>query len=387
MGPLTRLLGVRVLLDVQFWFPTWMIFLLDQGYSPLEAAAVDAVFNAVVVLAEIPLGRVVDAIGRKRALIATCALTSVVFAGIGLAPSFWVMFAVWALWGVLWALASGVDTTYAWELADQLPGRLSPARYLGRTRLAGGIAGVISLVTAGLLLEIWAPLPYLVTAGLALIALPLALSIPDVSRSAQHHLHVTAHSLRDALRHPAVRSGILLAAIILTAGVSIRIVFQPVGLGLGFSAFGISIAYGAIALSVAAGGWLGSRIAAAHRGRWVVLSVALMAGSYLLTALTIHLDSGWATMLVAIPAGTAAFGMGKTITDIWIIESVGPRWRATVLSIASAANGLMMVGLRPVLLLTADSVGDSLAFLLWAAVSVGLCLLCIPLVRAGARTA
>lgn len=381
MSPLTRLLGVRILLDVQFWFPTWMIYLLDQGYSPLEAAAVDAAFNAVMVLTEVPMGWVADRIGRKRALLATCLLTVVVFAGIAVAPGFWTMLAVWALWGALWALASGVDTTYAWELADQSPGGLSPIRYLGRTRLAGGIAGLISLVTAGALLQIWAPLPYVVTCALGLLALGLAVGIPDVVRATRRSVPQPTRTWRDTLGRSDVRTGVILAALVLTAGISIRIVFQPVGLALGLDPFTISLSYGLIAVTVAIGGWTASRIPARRRGLWTILAVAAMAASYLATAATVALCESWLTMLVAIPAGTAAFGLGKTLTDIWLVESVGPRRRATVLSLASAANGLIMVGIRPLMVVTSEGAGNTVVFVAWGCLSAVICGVCMIVLR------
>lgn len=381
IGPLGRLLGVRILLDVQFWFPTWMIFLLEQGYTPMQAAAVDAVFHAVLVLAEVPMGHLMDRIGRKRALLATCALTVLVFAGIGLVSSVWLMAVVWGVWGMLWALASGLDSTYAWELAESRPEELSPSRYLGRTRLAGGLAGVVSLLSAGLLLEVWPPLPYLVTSGLGLIALLVAVTVPSVPVPAAHASAASPDSLRSSLRIPAVRTGIMLAAIVLTVGISIRILIQPLGLQMGLGAAAIGVGYGMIAVAVALGGWLATRLAPRRHARWIVFSIILMALSYVLVALTAHLGQAWLTLLIVLPVGTAAFGLGKTITDIWLIDAVGPRWRATVLSLASAANGLAMVGLRPVIVAAGDAAGHSTAFFGWGVLS-GLCgLLCFVLLR------
>lgn len=380
MSPLTRLLSVRVLLDVQFWFPTWMIFLLGQGYTPLQAAAVDAIFHGVVVLAEVPLGRLADRMGRKPALLLTCALTIVVFAGMGLVSSFWLMAAVWALWGLLWALASGLDSTYAWELAEAHSKSVSPVRYLGRTRLAGGAAGVISLLSAGLLLEWWAPLPYLVTAALGLVALLVALTIPTIPRpTVAPNTRASVSALRQALHHPTVRIGIALGAIVLTAGISIRILFQPLGLQLGLGAFEISLSYGLIAVTVAVGGWWGSHISRRRRGWWIALAVGGMAVSFLVVSVTAHFDLAWLTMLAVIPLGTTAFGLGKTLTDVWLVESVDPHWRATMLSLASAVNGLAMVGLRPAIVLAGNATSIGTAFFIWGWVSLAFCALCVAL--------
>lgn len=386
-GPLTRLLGVRILLDVQFWFPTWMLFLLGQGYSPLQAAAVDAVFHGVLVIAEFPLGRLVDRIGRRRALLTSCAGTAVVFAGIGLVTSVWLMAVVWALWGALWALGSGLDTTYAWELAEA-DGRISPTRYLGMTRLAGGIAGLVSLVSAGFLLEVWPPLPYVLTACLAVLALLIAVTVPSVQghrRPSSPDGSTAASSLRSALHEPLVRIGIVLGAIVLTAGITIRIVLQPLGSELGLGAREISLAYGGIALTVAAGGWTATRIRRRRWGTGIAASICAMAVGYLAVAAGAASMPSWVTMLVLVPLSTAAFGLGKTLTDLWLVDVVGPPLRNTVLSLASAANGLTMVGLRPVVVQVGDVAGNGVAFGLWGAVTLALALLTLLLLRAPSR--
>lgn len=365
-GPLTRLLGVRVLLDVQFWFPTWMIFLLERGFTPLQAALIDAIFNGAVVLAEVPMGAVVDRIGRKRALLISCALTTVVFLGIGLVSSFWLMALVWVLWGLLWALSSGLDSTYSWELAEEHPQAPSPSRYLGRSRLASGVAGVLSLLSAGFLLEIWVPLPYLLTAVLGLLALLLAATLPDVHG---HARLASATTFTDAMQRPRVRTGILLAAIVLTVGVSIRIQFQPLGTEVGLTPSMIGAVYSIIAVAVALGGWLATRVPHRGHGMWIVGSIAVMALSYLAVALGAQHQLTWVTMLLLIPAGTAAFGVAKTLTDVWLLEAVGSRWRQTVLALASATNGLVMIGFRPFLVQIGDTQGNATAFLTWAAIS------------------
>jgi predicted MFS family arabinose efflux permease len=372
---------------VQFWFPTWMIFLLDRGFTPFQAAVADALFNAMVLLSEIPMGRVVDRIGRKPALLLSCGGTAVVFVGIGVVDSFWVLLLVWGLWGILWALASGLDTTYAWELAETQRSPISPNRYLGRTRIATGLAGMVSLLSAGLLLEIWSPLPYFLTAALGLVALLIASRIPGIpQRTAEASTGGETptgerRSLRSAVGRPEVRTGIALGALVLTAGISIRILFQPLGLGLGLGAVEISLCYGVIAAAVAVGGWLGSRLPVVSRGPWIVTSLALMALSYAIVAWTAHLGLAWLTMLIVVPLGTAAFGVGKTITDLWLVGAVGREWRATALSLASAGSGLAMVLARPSIVALGGASTNGTAFLGWALITVLCCAVALWLIR------
>lgn len=372
-GPLNRLLAVRALLDVQFWFPTWLLFLLELGFSPLQAALADAAFHMVIVLAEIPMGRFVDWAGRKTALIISCALTTLVFCGIGFVDGFGMLLAVYTVWGLLWAMASGLDTTYAWELAESHPGTASPTQYLGRTRVVGGMAGGVSLLTAGGLMSIWAPLPFVTTAVLGVIALIVALTVPSIPRARASAHSLNGESLRAALSLPQVSIGVALAAILLTGGITPRILFQPIGLELGFGPVAISIGYTMIAIALALGGWLGARIIPHRRSRAAVAALAAMALSYVLAATTMSANLGWFTLLVSIPLGTAAFGLGKTVTDVWLVEAVGARRRATVLSLSSAASGLLMSIIRPLLIVFSGRASYEGAMLLWGGCTLLLC--------------
>lgn len=364
------LLAVRVLLDVQFWFPTWMIFLLERGFSPLEAALADAIFHAAIVVAEVPMGRLADRIGRKATLLATCAATIVVFSGIAMVSSLGGLFLVWALWGVLWALASGIDTAYAWELVETRHPEVTPSRYLGWTRAVAGVAGFVSLLTAGFLLDLWAPLPYLVTALFALVALLIALRVPSIPRLPGPRRSVgrgRAHARArwSFLRSPGVAWGIGLGATVSIIGISIRILFQPLGIDGGLTASQISICYALFALAVGLGGYLGGRLATRGRARFTLLALALMSVLLTATGLGATAMSGWVTLGILVPVSGVFFAVGKTITDIWVVSSVPAVVRATALSVSSALSGLAMAGIRPVLVLVSETNGLGIAFIGW----------------------
>src|SRR5690606_20787635 len=72
----------QFLLEVQFWFPLWLIYLKDLGFSITIAVLADGVFRLVVVGAELPLGILADRLGRKRTYLLVCGLAAVTFAAI-----------------------------------------------------------------------------------------------------------------------------------------------------------------------------------------------------------------------------------------------------------------------------------------------------------------
>lgn len=363
MNPLIRFGFVRLLLDVQFWFPTWLILLLDHGLSFAQAALLDGLFRVVVILAEIPAGRFADKIGRKRATITTCALTTLVFGIIALANSFSLFVVAWTLWGILWALSSGIDTSYAWELARQhKPG--FERRYLGITRVTTGAAGLFSLLSAGWLYTIWPPLPYCMTAALALLALALTSSLPDIHASRVLNHHSTTRQLRQALRNPTILNAVLLASIVLTVGWSPQILVQPLAVQVGLDPQTTSLVFALFAILGGLGGFLGSRLSDLERP-WLIISLFILASSC--TLMTVISSSGMPAIMsvLLLSVLSAAHASAKTITDIWIAEVASTHVLASVFSLVSLFGGIAIAVARPTLLLISAEFGPQLAFVYW----------------------
>lgn len=366
-----RYAAVRLCLDVQFWFPIWLVFLLHQGFSLAEAALADGLFRLVVVLLEIPLGALGDRLGRRRTLLVTVALTALVFTSIGFVTSVGVLLCVWGLWGILWALASGLDTAYAWELAQQAG--LSSATYLGRVRAVTGLAGFVSLLTAGWLYEMAPASPFWVTAGLAVIALPIAWTLPDIAAVPAPENHAVGVGVFIA---PQVRWRIVLGALVLLAGWTVQIAFQPLAIELAISPATTGLMYAWFAVARGVGGWLGSRLIAVNRP-WVPVGISVMGLGCAGVWAAVTFGQPAVAMWVLLPCVGVAHAATTTVTDIWVSEKVPARARATALSVVSALAGAAMVGARPALAVAADRVGAAAAFAGWGLVCLVLASLSI----------
>lgn len=363
-----RYVAVRALLDVQFWFPVWYWFLLARGFSVGEAALADGVFRAVVTVAEVPLGRVVDWIGRRAAMRVGTVGTAVTFACITTVHTVPGMLVAWVAWGVVWAMSSGLDTAYGWEIAV-LEGEPQPGRYLGRLRLVTGLATFVSLLTAGWLFAVDVALPFAVTAGLAVLAVMLVWTLPD-TRELEPETPRSAE-VRALTTDPVVRSAIAAAALVLVAGWTVQVLFQPLAVDLGISTQATGLIYAAFALARGLGGWLGARFVPI-RGAAPVL-VAVVALSCLATA-ALWRTAPWLIALTVLPTMGFAHAAAATITDIGVAGAVTTRTRATALSLVSCAAGLVMVVGRPGLTLLSGSHGAGAGFGLWGVV----CLLLVP---------
>lgn len=368
MSPLVRLGAVRLLLDVQFWFPVWLILLLDRGFGLGEAALVDGLFRLVVVLAELPAGRLCDRLGRRRTVIIVCLATTVVFTLIGIVDSLPLLILTWIAWGLLWAMASGVDTAYSWELAQQeAPG--TAEQYLGRTRAITGTAGVLSLLTAGWLYTIHPGLPFWLTAALALLALAITLTLPDIDPERVSPGTVDSSSLRRALADPRVRNGVALAAVVLVCGWSLQILVQPIALEIGLEPGSTGVVYALFAIAGGVGGVLGARMSSVSRP-WVQVTMLVLALACLGIGLVRFLGVEMLAVWVLLPLIGVMHAIAKTITDIWLAGMLGPRVLATVLSVVSLVGGVAIAAARPALVLLSGEIGAGYSFAVWGGVCV-----------------
>ena len=353
----TKLLLVRFALDVQFWFPTWYFLLKFQGFSTAEAVAADAIFHAAILLLELPLGRLVAAIGRVRSLQISVLMTAVTFIALPLCSSSWVLFAVWFSWGALWAFSSGLDTAYTWEVAESGDVKMEPHRFLALTRLVTGASVGISLSTAGLLFELNPKFPYFATALLAILVFPLTLKLPEPISTQKTQSVGKSHLISFLHGTPDLHQSVLLLAAALTCSISVRILIQPVGTDYGISPSQIGIFYAVFALFVSVGSSLGAfqgKLASLKVGWSLVLMFSLL---HVLVGLLV--DSGtkiiWSAALMTFCG--LLFGQVRSISEVKLSKSCVPRQRVTILSISSAISGLAMVIVRPMIMWGYDRAG------------------------------
>lgn len=367
----------QFLLEVQFWFPLWLIFLLQLGFDMTTAVLADGVFRIVSVVAEVPMGLLADRIGRKASYLLVCLLSGVTFAGIALIGQTWHLFAVWVLWGVLWALNSGAATSYAFELSQQLGAAKAP-RGFAFIQGMGQAAVLVSLVSAGWLFELGPSWPFWLTAGLALLAGLLALGLPDVRREGPPStLRGVLDDVRDALVSRATRATILVAVLFLFHAWSVRILFQPLALDLGLTPAATGLMYAGVAavgiLATLAIGW----VRPVHRrlviGAGAVLTVLACGAIWAVPSLG---------PLLWLPVLSLGWAAGWTTIELELSGRTRPVIRATVLSLVSCVAGIGIAVARPGLGALADASGSPLSYGLWALVGViVLLLMALPLRR------
>ena len=176
-----------------------------------------------------------------------------------------------------------------------------------------------------------------------------------------------------------MRTAIAAGAIVLVAGWSIQMVFQPLGLEVGLSPANISFLFAGFAVAQLVGAWLVGRV------RWdrdtvLVLSVA---------GISLMCFGVWApglhqsVALLSLVTLGLFYAVGTTYCDIWVSELSTAKNRAMMLSLVSLTGGIVMVGTRPVLGLIADAWDAHAAFGVWAAVCAALTFALLVVLKRG----
>jgi hypothetical protein len=369
---LRRFLIVQVLLDVQLWFPVWLVFLVDLGFDLSLIGVVYGMFRTTVVVMEVPCGRLVDRLGGRRSLVLVGMATAGVHVGIATIGSTSHLVGAWLAWGVLWALASGVAPATLASLLDRHAPGADRVKVFGQARAASSAAVLVSHVAAGALLGVAPRGPFLVTAGLGLTAAVLAFGLPREPAGA-----VTTPSLgigamaRMLGRDRRLASAVTAAAVVLVFGWSIRIVFQPLLLELELSKGLIGVAYLAYSGMAIVGGLSAAPVARKSVGDGIAGAMLLTWFGVVGTALAPRLGP-W----VFVPMIGLGFHAATALSEAWVTSAVVPGARATMLSVVGMVAGVAIAVTRPTLTWLADVHGAAEAHAAWAVVGVaGLVLL------------
>lgn len=358
----------------------------SRGIDAGQIAVIDVLHYVSLVLLEIPCGLIADRIGRRRTLQLSCMLAIFVFLGIGFIENAGLLIAVWIVWGLLIALSSGSETAYTWEAAVQSPCVGSPEKFFGFVRFVSSAAAFISVVSAGYLIEVWLPLPFVVTSVLAGVAVVLVCGLPReaVNRTRERYRFNELFRLTQS-RGRLVVFATLSLALVSAAAVSIRILYQPLGIDLGISTGKVGLAYGVIVLCGGLGALLCSGLSRMHRIDWALVLIAIFGAMNFVVGTLGKYIPGEVLFFVVIPLSVLISSISLTVLDLLIVQNVGFKLRATVLSVASAMSGLVMFGVRPLLLLLHSDSGAYAAFAIFglSVFILGMLLAVLALARGG----
>jgi predicted MFS family arabinose efflux permease len=295
----------------------------------------DLFFQVSVIFLEIPTGLFADAIGRRWSL--RCAALGM-FASIvtwALATSIWWMVAAWALWAFGATFLNGADVALIYEslLADGRGHKFG--RVIGRFTTYSLLGIVLASLVGGWLAQWGYRVPIFAHAGVLCIALFASSRLREPPRAEQvlpGKPREIIRALGEILGHSA-RFRILLgyAAAVQAVEVLVIVYQQPLLVAAGLNAERLGVFYAVVTL-IAAGGPVILTWASARLGMAPVLGAAglgIAASTFVL-----YFVPGMGIILPLTLVRFFADG-ARPVTIDGMNRLVGPRGRATVLSVRS----------------------------------------------------
>src|ERR671930_363422 len=152
-----------------FTGPIWAVFLLSRGLSLSQFGIVEAALHVGMLIAQVPMGALADALGRRRLLIAAGFFTATAELGYVYAPGFLLICAAGAVHGVAFALRTGADEAYLFDALAHDDAQAQFPRMLGGLWAVFQFASAISFLAGGLIATYSRPPAFWLTAGWAAV--------------------------------------------------------------------------------------------------------------------------------------------------------------------------------------------------------------------------
>lgn len=326
--------------------PILTLYLLSRGLSYTTIGVVTATWWAAWVVSEIPTGYVGDRVGRRTSLLVGTGLKAVALLGFGLSSSVAALAAFNALWAVGITFRTGSLSAWLYDVLQARYDEDEFAHVQGRGSALALSVGIGGSLLGGYLGGIDYTYPFVITAGLTVLGIPVVLSFPrsrtddgddpDDGDDSLTTLEAVA-LLRREFATPPLRSFVVYTGVLSgTLWMVYSLFVQPISVEVGLREAHLGVVYAGFTATSAAAGYFAGDV----RDRFGVDAVFVVApvvvgGLFLLVGLT---------PLAALPAFfvmQATDRLTRVLRNQYINDRVGSAGRATVLSTASMVFGLI----------------------------------------------
>lgn len=367
MNPFERNIRLMFFIRVLRWFllvmSTMVLFYQHAGLTMQQILLIQSAFSALVVLFEIPSGYFSDVVGRKRTMIAGCALSFAGFALYCIAEGFWGFFIAEMALGCAISFISGTDSAIVYDSLLALGRKSEYSKYEGRLMSVGNTSEGVASIIGGLLAAISLRLPFYVETGVLLFTIPLAMMLTEPPRTkldtSKGNFRAVWEIVVYAMHgHPELKWLIVYSSIVNASTLTMVWFIQPYLKLAGLPVWWFGFTWAALQFSV------GFFSFSAHRiekkiGRMNILTmlIILSVSGYVLTAV---FQSLWAIGFLVL--FYIVRGMGQPTFYGYINSLISSDKRATVLSVGNLLVRLIFSCLGPVIGWIADSYSLSHAF-------------------------
>ncbi len=363
-GNVWKSYAYRFLMNFQLWWPIWVIYLQrSRGLSLTQITLLDTPFFLLIVLAEVPTGAIADRFGRRVSLMLGSTMLAIAVFVFGIADNYAIILVSYTAWGLAMTFQNGADAAILYD-SLKLVGREDDFQKINsRLWAVTSFAALVAILIGPPIASATSlSFPILLSAGIALVAVPVAFSMhePRMPREAHEpYQMMVLNGVREAWRHPPLRYIIFFSGILFAATFTPLIFVQPYlhehGVGTGdfgfwqapMRAFGIVSALGAYRFV--------SRLGQA--GALLALPVTLVVCNLALAGV----DSLF-VYAAFLPMGMVA-GMQNPVIATYVNRRIPSERRATILSVQSVVGSMMLAVSQPMGGIIADQFGLRAVFL------------------------
>jgi MFS family permease len=334
------------------------LFLLDAGLSIFEVFVANAAFTAAMALFEVPTGVVADTRGRRVSFLlseAVLAVGTLAYVGVAAIHGGLLLFCLaGVILGLGYTFYSGAVEAWLVDALKATGYRHELDRVFAKASIVSSVAMIVGTITGGLLGQINLSIPYLVRAGLVLVAFGIGFVMMHEIGFTPRTLHlrgivgemrsVGRAGMTYGWRSPAVRLLVLESFVSWGFFAWAWYAWQPYFLELwGKEAIWLSgLIASLFALAGIVGNWMVGKVATPGRRRTTILLVTAAVSTLTMVA-TGLVQTFWITVPIFL-LGAVAMGVLQPVRQTYLHHSIPTAERATLVSFDSLVGSLGSVG-------------------------------------------
>ena len=331
--------------------PIWVLYLLNIGYSIFYVTVLDVVFYLTIFLASIPMGRITDSIGRKKALFISSILTGVGIIFFGMFQSFLGIAISYVVWGIGVAINSVAleSVTYEYTMSHEM----KYLQIIGVVNFLSAISVAIASLLGGYIGEyIGLKVVVILTAFVVLSSSLFTLKLKERKRELTRNKF--SLKLGNYIKDRRILS-IILLRVALLLNINMMLIFkQPYYKEMGIDTGMIGVIFFVDVLLRGLTSLNTHRLAFIARNRFFAMLLFTS-----LTFFTIYIPGlieNWISLVFLI-LNSVIFGFYSNILSEEVNELVPSEVRATVLSVIFLVSSLLTAVAEPFLGYSATVIG------------------------------
>lgn len=351
------------MIQLQFWFPIWVIFLLDKGLTLTHIIFADMLYWALIVIFEVPMGYIGDRIGRKRTYFIGALLGSLTFFLMILITNFYLLILCWFCWSIFLSIISGTDTAYIYELIKEEELLDKSNAIFGYFASLASLSFIVSHFFASILYSIHMILPILINGICVIIGGLIILTLPNPT---QRDGHYSIPKIKDvvidiAWKNPTIRSLMFILALLYAYIWTTTLIFQPFLLDLGLNVELFGLIYLAFTSLGIIGGLITGKLVKLLGNYYLILIGAL--GIWIAIGIIGFFESVYA--LIGIIFIRFFYFLCESPLKVLINNDIDNQHRASIFSLANLISSIMLLLFRPLIGYLSDLFNSKSAFQIW----------------------